>query len=192
MRTSPPSCGFHQVSSYLFAVPLSGYNLLQRVYMLFPKCHEYHSEFVTGFSSNYSRNNKSRGQKNLRCFPSCSESGHCNTGFCGRAVVVETQCYVGSPSEESMLIAFGDIVPKSEEIADIHPEPVALAHMEMLTHSDTFTTAPLRSSVAKRVRVSLCVATDFLCSFVTTVLLSGPHRKRWYSSNTSLRFQFKL
>lgn len=42
----------------------------------------------TGFSGGYQRNNKTGGQKHLRCFPHCNVK-HNNTGFCGSSVVVD-------------------------------------------------------------------------------------------------------
>eukprot|EP00944_MAST-04C_sp_MAST-4C-sp1_P007180 g7180.t1 len=42
--------------------------------------------FVTEFRDHYVRNNRSKGQKNLRCFPSCNSRGHSDHGFCGSAM----------------------------------------------------------------------------------------------------------
>ena len=44
--------------------------------------------FTQAFLPAYLRNNRRGGQKNLRCFPACSEQGHRCSGFCGRAVKV--------------------------------------------------------------------------------------------------------
>ena len=40
-------------------------------------------KFVKPFSVSYLRNNRSSGQKSLRCFPQCTEKGHIASGFCG-------------------------------------------------------------------------------------------------------------
>ncbi|KAH9248356.1 hypothetical protein BASA81_014030 [Batrachochytrium salamandrivorans] len=44
-------------------------------------------EFVTSFAPSYMRNHKAINVKNLRCFPSCSNEQHFDTGFCGNRVV---------------------------------------------------------------------------------------------------------
>ena len=43
----------------------------------------------TTFQKQYIRNNKSNGQKNLRCFPHCAADGHKKSGFCGGSVSIE-------------------------------------------------------------------------------------------------------
>ena len=40
----------------------------------------------TRFADHYKRNNKTKGRKNLRCFPDCRLAGHVKTGYCGRPV----------------------------------------------------------------------------------------------------------
>ena len=40
-------------------------------------------KFTVPFSISYLRNNRSSGQKSLRCFPHCTEKGHIASGFCG-------------------------------------------------------------------------------------------------------------
>ena len=40
-------------------------------------------KFEKPFSVSYLRNNRSSGQKSLRCFPQCTEKGHIASGFCG-------------------------------------------------------------------------------------------------------------
>jgi hypothetical protein len=57
------------------------------------------AEFVTLLTGQYVRNNKSAEQKNLRCFPSCGEGGHCRLGFCGTPIVV--RCTVSNPANAS-------------------------------------------------------------------------------------------
>jgi hypothetical protein len=42
--------------------------------------------YNTEFEEHYLRNNRSAGRKNMRCFPSCSQLGHKNLGFCGGAI----------------------------------------------------------------------------------------------------------
>ena len=40
-------------------------------------------KFLKPFSESYLRNNRSTGQKSLRCFPQCATKGHRRSGFCG-------------------------------------------------------------------------------------------------------------
>lgn len=44
-------------------------------------------EFLSQIGDVYGRNNRSNGQKNLRCFPVCS-SIHSDIGFCGTPLPV--------------------------------------------------------------------------------------------------------
>ena len=39
--------------------------------------------FISNFFESYYRNNRTSGQKSLRCFPCCSEGGHVHGNFCG-------------------------------------------------------------------------------------------------------------
>ncbi|GBG29669.1 Hypothetical Protein FCC1311_058902 [Hondaea fermentalgiana] len=43
------------------------------------------------FKERYQRNNKFGGQKNLRCYPTCSVSGHRDSGFCGTSLTCIVQ-----------------------------------------------------------------------------------------------------
>jgi len=43
---------------------------------------------LTKVQNHYIRNNKSNGQKNIRCFPRCTQFGHRTAGFCGSGVVL--------------------------------------------------------------------------------------------------------
>jgi hypothetical protein len=47
-------------------------------------------EFLTPIGDLYGRNNRSNGQKNLRCFPVCS-SVHSEIGFCGTPLPVNVK-----------------------------------------------------------------------------------------------------
>jgi hypothetical protein len=44
--------------------------------------------FPQQFQDEYSRNNKSSGVKNIRCFPECTTSVHTIQGFCGQPLIV--------------------------------------------------------------------------------------------------------
>jgi hypothetical protein len=66
-------------------------------------------ELVPSFESGYSRNNKSKLKKHLRCFPSCSLSGHVHRGFCGNSVHIKVSSSVLSNSELKSLIIVGGI-----------------------------------------------------------------------------------
>ena len=43
-------------------------------------------KITTGVQNHYIRNNKSNGQKNIRCFPRCALTGHRVAGFCGSGI----------------------------------------------------------------------------------------------------------
>ena len=71
----------------------------------------------TAFSDQYQRNNKGTGQKNLRCFPHCSEDGHHSNCFCGAPVVLTVRVRpgaggvpAGTPAEAFR--CFGQVVPE--------------------------------------------------------------------------------
>ena len=44
--------------------------------------------FVSRFRTQYLRNNRGQGRKNLRCFPICSSKAHVERGFCGNSLTV--------------------------------------------------------------------------------------------------------
>ena len=52
-------------------------------------CCKMQVQVVTGIQKQYIRNNKSNGQKNLRCFPHCASGGHRAAGFCGSSIFIE-------------------------------------------------------------------------------------------------------
>lgn len=73
------------------------------------------TSFTQTFQDAYLRNNRRGGQKNLRCFPECSEKGHRCSGFCGRAIVVEC----GDCSTETQLHSLAEFVTVGKEPTDI-------------------------------------------------------------------------
>jgi len=53
-------------------------------------------EITTKLSAFYIRNNRSTGQKSLRCFPSCGNRGHTNRSFCGAPIQARLKINIGS------------------------------------------------------------------------------------------------
>jgi hypothetical protein len=109
--------------------------------------------FITTFKDAYLRNNRRGGQKNLRCFPECSERGHRCSGFCGRAVQVrfpseqgggENQCsYCFVEGKE--LVSLAEFVTLGKEGTDIFVgSTFPVDHFEMDTRCKK---APLRRFV---------------------------------------------
>jgi hypothetical protein len=87
---------------------------------------DFTSIFNTKFKDAYLRNNRRGGQKNLRCFPECSEKGHRCSGFCGRAVEVAiftkascSDCTLTSSVEETELLSLAEFVTVGKEPSDI-------------------------------------------------------------------------
>lgn len=78
-------------------------------------------EFVSIFGPQYVRNNKSAGQKNLRCFPACSAAGHCRIGFCGGPVVVKATIRnpTNAPFSQLNYIAYGEFIVQSNAAAPV-------------------------------------------------------------------------
>ena len=86
-------------------------------------------QFISTFEESYLRNNRRGGQKNLRCFPTCSERGHRASGFCGCAVqcavdnekIQCTDCVVSGNDvvEEKVLISLAEFVTNGKEPTDI-------------------------------------------------------------------------
>ena len=118
----------------------------------------YQSFFVTQFNTHYARNNKSRWQKNLRCFPSCNQAGHCSTGFCGGEV--KAQCHIQQPScasfAELSYASFGDFVEHNSNMCRDTENRVLASHMDSLSRSDTQATALLlKSSTTRKVVLML-------------------------------------
>ena len=46
-------------------------------------------EILSQVRTQYIRNNKSNGQKNIRCFPRCAKTGHRKAGFCGSNLSIQ-------------------------------------------------------------------------------------------------------
>ncbi len=46
-------------------------------------------EILSQVRTQYIRNNKSNGQKNIRCFPHCAKVGHRKAGFCGSNLSIQ-------------------------------------------------------------------------------------------------------
>jgi len=55
---------------------------------------------IRNLSSLYFRNNRSTGQKSLRCFPSCGIRGHTAQGFCGAPIQARLQINIESFGSE--------------------------------------------------------------------------------------------
>ena len=79
--------------------------------------------FVTEFKDAYLRNNRRGGQKNLRCFPECSEKGHRCSGFCGRAVQVRFSTETNNCQECVLqtkdVLSLAEFVTNGKEPTDI-------------------------------------------------------------------------
>ena len=63
--------------------------------------------------STFQRNNRSTGQKSLRCFPRCCEHGHKPQGFCGQPIYATAVLQKTSVSFDKILIV-GEIRPEAE------------------------------------------------------------------------------
>ena len=77
------------------------------------------TEFLTTFKEAYLRNNRRGGQKNLRCFPECSERGHSCSGFCGRAVQVNFVPNCAGCTEKKEILSLAEFVTNGKEPTDI-------------------------------------------------------------------------
>lgn len=69
-------------------------------------------QFLCHFSDWYGRNNRTCGQKSIRCFPSCKSTGHVERGFCGSHLTVQFR--MQSPAalwflEKRKLLFFAEI-----------------------------------------------------------------------------------
>ena len=75
-------------------------------------------DFIHGFKDSYLRNNRTSGQKSLRCFPQCCERGHVASGFCGSSLQIVMRirkCPWLKPDWENREISIiGQIHPISE------------------------------------------------------------------------------
>jgi hypothetical protein len=131
-------------------------------------------EFESVFGPQYVRNNKSAGQKNLRCFPACSAAGHCRIGFCGGPIIVKAKIRNTNNAQFSPLdyVAYGDFIiqPPSgvgsegssartastngEMPTQVAAETVAKDIIDKATRTDELPTAPLhKSSTVRKVGV---------------------------------------
>ena len=77
---------------------------------------------LTSFQDAYVRNNKGTCQKNVRCFPQCSPTGHHGNSFCGSSISLEVILRLAraddpSPSARQLaaLRLYGQLVPSSGE-----------------------------------------------------------------------------
>lgn len=76
-------------------------------------------EFVSPLAEAYYRNNRSSGQKSLRCFPHCNEKGHSRSSFCGThveatAVILKSENFRKDWQNKQVLI-IAEIRPYSEQ-----------------------------------------------------------------------------
>jgi len=71
--------------------------------------------FMNDFKPSYLRNNRRGGQKNIRCFPTCSADGHKSAGFCGQAVsLVVSIDEEGSSNKGEDIMAVAEFVQLKE------------------------------------------------------------------------------
>ena len=68
--------------------------------------------FLQNFKSCYLRNNKLGGIKNLRCFPQCSDKGHCQSGFCGQSIKTQINMSDSKLNIED-LVFIGQLKPQT-------------------------------------------------------------------------------
>ena len=76
-------------------------------------------EFINPLAEAYYRNNRSSGQKSLRCFPHCNEKGHSRSSFCGThleaaAVIRKSEKFIKDWQNKEVLI-IAEIRPSSEQ-----------------------------------------------------------------------------
>ena len=93
-------------------------------------------QFDDPFGCQYLRNNRSTGQKSLRCFPRCCDQGHKAQGFCGSPVYatavlqktvvpIERVMMVGEIRPEldpGLALLVGQQVPKQDLLGCIRKE----------------------------------------------------------------------
>lgn len=107
------------------------------------------------------RNNKSAGQKHLRCFPLCVESGHCLNGFCGRPVSTTATVRGSAKARASAnFVAFGEFIVQemtsgsrkarsnAVQSDEIEGQRVSKAEMEGSTRTEESPSMPLYRSYA--------------------------------------------
>jgi len=66
------------------------------------------------FKPSYLRNNRRGGQKNIRCFPTCSADGHKSAGFCGQAVSLVVSIDEASSKNGEDIVAVAEFVQLKE------------------------------------------------------------------------------
>ena len=74
--------------------------------------------FTKPFSESYLRNNRSSGQKSLRCFPHCAAKGHRVSGFCGdklEATAIIIKNLKDTDNWLSRISVVGEIRPCSDQ-----------------------------------------------------------------------------
>jgi hypothetical protein len=82
----------------------------------------------TTVQSHYIRNNKSNGQKNIRCYPRCARSGHRVAGFCGSGISVfvqvspTTELKSGTSSSTTAAVKRGHKVPTNDKTSLVEGE----------------------------------------------------------------------
>ena len=72
---------------------------------------------VSETRSQYLRNNKRGGLKNLRCFPQCLESGHHPRGFCGNYVDVKVRTRISTEPSNATILALGRFLMDESDTA---------------------------------------------------------------------------
>ena len=69
---------------------------------------------MNDFKPSYLRNNRRGGQKNIRCFPTCSADGHKSAGFCGQAVSLVVSIDEASSKNGEDIVAVAEFVQLKE------------------------------------------------------------------------------
>ena len=100
----------------------------------------FNDDFEEG-SNKFRRNNRSTGQKSLRCFPRCCDQGHKAQGFCGQSIYatavlqkslpIETITIVGEirpEAEPGMIKDVGKVLPKEEVLRRIRSSETKYIH----------------------------------------------------------------
>jgi hypothetical protein len=89
-----------------------------------------HMDFTekSDFTDSYQRNNKAKGRKNLRCFPSCRHEGHIQAGYCGRPVVVRVS-YGADQAHGMELLPCAEFVTEDEPSSVLVGQPTTLAEV---------------------------------------------------------------
>ena len=119
------------------------------------------------FQSGYMRNNKRTGQKNLRCFPACLQSGHNNFQFCGRPVSAVMQFPAGIDVKQcTFFAAFEDTADKknsqrSKQFSFRVGDRVASAAIAGGCRSPKHQTNPLLKGVSKPGKSARELIVDF-------------------------------